>query len=56
MIQLYLHRYEYQENRTFGKLYINGEFVCDTLEDTYRDLSVEEKVYGKLVFQKVDIV
>ena len=35
------------ENRTLGKLYINKEFFCDTIEDKYRDLSKEKKVYGE---------
>ena len=29
---------------TIGKLYINGQYFCDTLEDVVRD---GEKVYGK---------
>ena len=29
---------------TIGKLYINGDYFCDTLEDVVRD---GEKVYGK---------
>lgn len=35
------------EERTLGKLYINKEFFCSTIEDKYRDLSKEKKVYGK---------
>lgn len=35
------------EERTLGKLYINKEFFCDTVEDKYRDLSKEKKVYGE---------
>lgn len=35
------------EERTLGKLYINNEFFCDTIEDKYRDLSKEKKVYGE---------
>ena len=38
---------------TIGKLYIDGEYFCDTLEDTVRDLNKngkfdngEKKVYG----------
>lgn len=30
---------------TIGKLYINGEYFCDTLEDVVRP--IDEKVYGK---------
>lgn len=47
MTKLFLQRYEYQPLRTFGRLYLNGVFICDTLEDTYRDLDIEEKVPSK---------
>ena len=30
---------------TIGKLYINGDYFCDTLEDVVRPIG--EKVYGK---------
>lgn len=30
---------------TIGKLYINGQYLCDTLEDVVRP--IDEKVYGK---------
>ena len=33
------------KNYTIGKLYINGDYFCDTLEDVVRP--IEEKVYGK---------
>ena len=36
---------------TIGKLYIDGEYFCDTLEDTVRDLNKdgenEQKIRGK---------
>lgn len=32
---------------TVGKMYIDGEYFSDTLEDTVRDLTKEKKVYGK---------
>lgn len=32
---------------TIGKLYIDGMYFCDTLEDTVRDLTKEVKVRGK---------
>ena len=55
MIQLTLKRIAKRDAYTIGRLYINGEYFCDTLEDTDRGLSValptEElkkmKVYGK---------
>lgn len=44
-----------KENYTIGKLYVDGVYECDTLEDKVRDLNKdgdlldegEEKVYGK---------
>ena len=40
-------RYLLTDNKTIGKMYLNNEYFCDTLEDTYRgqDLS-NTKVYG----------
>lgn len=32
---------------TIGRLYINGKYTCDTLEDKVRDLKREPKVQGK---------
>ena len=33
---------------TIGQLFINGEYFCDTLEDTVRDLTnIKDKVYGR---------
>lgn len=32
---------------TVGRLYINGNMYCNTLEDVVRALSKEKKVYGK---------
>lgn len=49
-------RYEEQQLRCFGRLYINGEYVCDTLEDKDRHLEdylddpetgKKKKVYGQ---------
>ena len=47
MITLSLKRHYFGETYTIGRLYVNGVYFCDTLEDRYRDLSREEKVYGK---------
>jgi hypothetical protein len=55
MIKLKLIRDTFTDNTTIGKLYVNGEYFCETLEDKDRglhhDLSVEEnirlKVYGE---------
>lgn len=32
---------------TIGKLYVDGQYFCDTLEDKVRDLSSEKKIHGK---------
>jgi len=40
-------RYKFLEDRTLGRLYINDEYFCDTLEDRYRDLAKEKKVMGQ---------
>ena len=49
---------------TIGKLYIDGEYFCDTLEDTVRDLNKngkfdngEKKVYGEtaIPYRKYEI-
>lgn len=37
-----------EEDYTIGNLYINGEYLCDTLEDKVRTLdTIEDKVYGE---------
>lgn len=40
-----LRRTEYKDKYTMGELSLNGIYFCDTIEDKYRDLSVEDKVY-----------
>lgn len=36
------------DNYTIGKMYINGIYLCDTLEDTVRVLNTkEDKIYGE---------
>lgn len=32
---------------TVGRLYVDGKFFCNTLEDTVRDLNRERKIPGK---------
>jgi hypothetical protein len=39
MISLKLKRIAKKPTYTIGKLYLNGEYFCDTLEDTDRGLS-----------------
>jgi hypothetical protein len=55
MIKLKLVRDTFTDNTTIGKLYVNGEYFCETLEDKdrglHQDLPTEEntrlKVYGE---------
>lgn len=42
-MELLVKRVALKEKYTIGRLYVNGEYFCDTLEDTVR----EEKIYGK---------
>lgn len=54
-MEIVLKRLYKKEEYTIGKLYLNGEYFCDTLEDKVRDLNKdgdlndegEGKVYGK---------
>lgn len=32
---------------TIGKMYLDGKYECDTLEDKVRDLSKEKKIHGE---------
>lgn len=36
-----------RDTYTVGRLYVDGELFCNTLEDRVRDLNKEEKVYGQ---------
>lgn len=45
-MRLKLKRVAKKEEYTIGKLYIDGKYYCDTLEDTVRDLTVEKKIPG----------
>lgn len=42
-----LKRIALRDTYTIGRLYIDGQLMCDTLEDKVRDLSKEKKVYGE---------
>lgn len=42
-----LKRIALRDTYTIGKLYIDGQYTCDSLEDRVRDLSKEKKVYGE---------
>lgn len=46
-MKLELQRRYLKPDYTIGKLYIDGHYFCDTLEDQVRDLIKEKKVPGK---------
>lgn len=46
-MKLTLKRIALKPDYTIGKLYIDGKYYCDTLEDPVRDLDNEPKVPGK---------
>ncbi|MDR3244656.1 MAG: DUF5675 family protein [Elusimicrobiota bacterium] len=47
-MKLLLKRVARKDTYTIGKLYIDDNYFCDTLEDTVRDLSnPDNKVYGQ---------
>ena len=46
-MKLTLDRIYKGKDYTIGKLYIDGAYFCDTLEDTVRDLPEEEKIYSQ---------
>jgi hypothetical protein len=45
-MRLELVRLYKKKEYTIGKLYIDGVYFCDTLEDPVRDLPIEEKIGG----------
>lgn len=47
MINLELKRIFYAPTYTIGKLYVNGQYWCDTLEDVCRDENKNGKFDGK---------
>ena len=46
-MELKVQRIAKKPTYTIGKLYIDGEKFCDTLEDRVRDLSKEPKIKGQ---------
>lgn len=44
---LLLKRIALRDTYTIGKLYIDGVYRCDTIEDKVRNLDKEKKVYGE---------
>ena len=46
-INIQIKRFAFKETYTIGKLYVDGVYVCDTIEDKVRVLnSAKDKVYG----------
>ena len=46
-ITIQIKRFAFKETYTIGKLYVDGVYVCDTIEDKVRVLnSAKDKVYG----------
>ena len=46
-MKLTLKRIAKRDSYTIGKLYLEGEYFCDTLEDRVRDLNREKKIPGE---------
>ena len=46
-MNLLLKRTALRDTYTIGKLYVDGQYWCDTLEDRVRDLTREKKVPGE---------
>jgi len=42
-IELVLNRKHFADTYAIGKLYVEGQYLCDTIEDAVRD----EKIYGE---------
>lgn len=46
-MELKIERKYKKENYTIGNFYVNGAFLCNTLEDKWRDLTKEIKIAGQ---------
>ena len=46
-MRLILKRLYLKTDYTIGKLYMDGKYFCDTLEDQVRDLTKERKIPGR---------
>lgn len=47
-MKLEVKRITLTDSYTIGQLFIDGQYFCDTLEDTVRDLTnIKDKVYGR---------
>lgn len=51
-MKLELRRIAMRTDYTIGRLYIDGQYRCDTLEDPVRDLAREPKVPGNTAIPK----
>lgn len=51
-MKLELRRIAIRPDYTIGRLYIDGQYSCDTLEDPVRDLAREPKVPGNTAIPK----
>ena len=51
-MKLELRRIAMRPDYTIGRLYIDGQYSCDTLEDPVRDLAREPKVPGNTAIPK----
>ena len=47
MLKLLLTRNWKRADYTVGRFFVRGEYFCNSLEDTVRDLTKTKKVYGK---------
>lgn len=52
MINLQLKRIALKKDYTIGRLFIDGEYFCDTLEDPVRDIAKEGKIYANTAIPK----
>ena len=46
-MKLLLSRLYKKNTYTIGRLFVNGKYFCDTLEDRFRDLTREKKIPGE---------
>lgn len=47
VVNIEVQRVAFRDTYTIGLLFLDGVKICDTLEDKYRDLSKEAKVWGQ---------
>lgn len=54
-MKLKLERLYLKPDYTIGKLYIDGKYFCDTLEDRVRNLTNEKKIPGRTAILQGDM-